>query len=87
MSNGVGGDGRLMTIQNTFILDDRSDIALHNVENLIQIPPYEPRLSYRTVIKPDHALHDLVEWLMQPEVIRCRDIRTLPKDKIFQRRS
>jgi NLI interacting factor-like phosphatase len=71
------------SLRNTFLLDDRSDIAHHNMSNLIQIPPWEPRLTMKSLIAPENALDKLATWLMRPEVITASDVRTVDKSAIF----
>lgn len=71
------------TLEHMLILDDRSDIAEKNIENLVQIPAYEPAISFNALTSPDTALDKFVEWLMKPEVINAKDIRKVEKSKIF----
>jgi hypothetical protein len=65
------------------ILDDRRDIAEHNVDNLVQIPPFEPRLTTEALTAKDTCLDDFAEWLMRPEVVVSKDIRRVDKSCIF----
>lgn len=71
------------SIEHMLILDDRRDIAEKNIENLVQIPPYEPSITLSALSAQDNALDKFVEWLMKPEVINTKDIRKVDKSKIF----
>jgi len=71
------------SIEHMLILDDRRDIAEKNIENLVQIPPFEPAISLGALSTQDNALDKFVEWLMKPEVINAKDIRKIDKSKIF----
>lgn len=71
------------TLANTLILDDRTDIAIGNMENLIHIPAFEPRLTPLSLSSQDNAFAQFTKWLMSPEVLSADDIRKVPKDGIF----
>lgn len=73
------------TIMNTFILDDRRDIAKNNESNLLQIPPYEPAVTSRELLAEDPTFARLIMWLMRPEVYGCRDVQKLRKDRVFSK--
>ena len=77
-------------IHNTFILDN-TETAFSGVNPLngILIPNYELKKSDVTMEKLlaeddlELALPLLQNWLMDSAVMNCKDIRTLPKNKIF----
>jgi hypothetical protein len=71
-------------LEHMLILDDRKDIAEKNIENLVQIPPYEPNINYADLTGNDNCLDRFVEWLMRPDVIGEKDIRKVDKSKIFK---
>lgn len=66
------------------ILDDRKDIATQNVNNLIHIPPFDPRLTKASLTKEDLCLDQFIAWLMRDDVMQATDIRTVPKSNIFE---
>jgi hypothetical protein len=68
---------------NTLGLDDLKSTYSENKGNGILIPAYEPELNEQSLSENDDCLIRLENWLMLPEVINCKDIRTLNKDKIF----
>lgn len=80
-------------IEHMFIIDDREDIAVYNMDNLILIPTYSPKISVknreaieksiRELRKDDDAFEKLETWLMQPHVMKAKDVRTLDKSGIF----
>lgn len=80
IAHGPKGEG----LENMIILDDRKDIAEKNIENLVQIPPYEPNINYSELTAQDNCLDLFVEWLMSPEVMSEKDIRKVEKTKIFR---
>jgi hypothetical protein len=67
----------------TLILDDNPTTFTQNVENAIQIPPYEPEFTPSGISQTDIALLQLMHWLMQPEVIHSTDLCRLDKSRIF----
>jgi len=83
-------------IEHMFIVDDREDIALYNMDNLILIPAYSPEISMKkdgtinidktvkALREEDDAFERLESWLMQPKVLKARDVRTLDKSGIFR---
>lgn len=77
------GLSNYMTLENTFIIDDRKCSILPNYENGILIPEFKPSGSISSLLQPDNALLNLMKWFDKPEVINCTDIRSLPKHSIF----
>lgn len=71
-------------IEHMFIIDDREDIAIYNMDNLILIPAYSPAATIKDLRKDDNALLRLEEWFMQPNVMKSKDVRTLDKSGIFE---
>jgi len=72
-----------MTLENVMILDDNVMTFSGNTGNGVLIPPYEPPLTIEGLKQDDHALLQFKQWLLKPEVIACKDIRTIDKSKIF----
>lgn len=70
--------------RNTFALDDRDDTFSKNVGNGILIPRFEPELTVENIMADEISLLQLQLWLMQPEVVRCTDVRKLDKNNIFK---
>jgi hypothetical protein len=73
-----------ITLQNTFIIDDRQDnFNRANKNNGIPIPPYNPDPTLSTMTASDDVLEKLIIWFDRPEVRKCKDIRKLPKNNIW----
>lgn len=75
--------GGLMTLDNTYIVDDRPHTFNPNPGNGILIPGYEPRARYELMNAEDLAWYQLKQWLLKPEVMNSKDIRQLDKTTIF----
>jgi hypothetical protein len=71
-------------VEETIILDDRDDIAIHNSGNLIKIPAFEPRIRAAQLLQPDYALDYIFNWLLRKEVLMADDVRTLRMSEIFE---
>lgn len=69
--------------RNTFFIDDIEYNVRDNPQNIILIPPYHPTPSITDFEKEDETLLKIMEWLSNPEVMYCRDVRRLDKSKIF----
>lgn len=74
----------VMTLENTLFLDDRELAFIKNPGNGIIIPPYDPNPTLDGINFPDTRLDELREWLMKPEVMKSKDVRTLDKKSIFK---
>jgi TFIIF-interacting CTD phosphatase-like protein len=72
-----------LTLENTFIIDDRASTFIENPLNAIQVPPYEPRMNIQELMQDDDTLLRLMDWFMKPEVIQAKDVRILRKNNIF----
>lgn len=73
-----------MNETNTFILDDREySFDSVNPDNGILIPPYTPPCTLDGLAIDDPTLLQLKAWLLQPEVMQAKDVRTLDKSRIF----
>lgn len=72
-----------MSLENTFVIDDRSSTFIENVENGILIPEYCPEANTDEIRKEDTALLQLMKWFLTDEVKNCNDVRTLDKSSIF----
>lgn len=68
---------------NTLGLDDLKSTYSENKGNGILIPAYEPELNERSLAADDDALLKLQDWLMLPEVMNSKDVRSLNKSNIF----
>ena len=71
-----------MSMEHTFILDDRIDNFDPNPKNGILIPPFEPEEDELLNIEDD-AFDKLMKWFLRKEVIESKDIRNLNKENIF----
>lgn len=70
-------------VKNVFILDDRRSAFSQNPNNGICIPVYEPNPTAEGLRKDDICLLQVMNWLLRPEVMNCKDVRQLDKSKIF----
>ncbi len=75
--------GKYMNIRNTMALDDNPMTYYLNDDNGLLIPEYDPSLNIDAFQRDDPTLLQLRYWLVQPEVIRSNDVRTLDKSTIF----
>lgn len=73
-----------MNETNTLVVDDREDTFSLNKKNGIQIPEFESDMTAEEIdFHPDIALLQLIAFLKKPEVMNCKDVRTLEKRNIF----
>ncbi len=78
------GLSKYMSLENTFIIDDRPSVfEIPNPDNGIQIPPYNPKFNIRSLRTDDIRLKQLMTWLLRPEVMNSHDVRDLDKTNIF----
>ena len=78
------GLNKYMSLENTFIIDDRESVFINeNPGNGIQIPAYNPAFNVISLRSDDIALKQLATWLLRPEVMNSSDVRTLSKKNIF----
>ena len=82
----VPGLNKYMSLENSFILDDRESVFKEpNPYNGIEIPPYKPNFNLNSLrINDDDKLKQLMNWLHTSEVINSKDVRRLGKSKIFK---
>lgn len=73
----------ILRLDNTLFVDDRALAFIKNPDNGILIPAYEPK-NYQEYINEDLTLLYLMNWLVSPEVVRAKDVRTLDKSRIFR---
>ena len=72
-----------ISLENTFIIDDRLTTFLPNPKNGIQIPAYCPKPTEKSIRKEDNNLIKVANWFMRPDVINSKDVRDLRKNFIF----
>ena len=78
------GLSKYMSLDNTFIIDDRRSVFEGpNQYNGIQIPAYKPDFNIRSLRTDDIALKQLMTWLLRPDVMNSTDIRDLSKQNVF----
>jgi hypothetical protein len=70
--------------ENTFHLDDRTDVISLDPKNGIHIPAYDPKFTPEGILEDDISLLQLKYWLLLPEVRASKDIRLLDKSTIFK---
>ncbi len=74
------------SLKNILILDDNTDTAKWNRENIIAIPAYNPDIeAVFNNADTDRHLLNVMEWLSEPSVLQAKDVRTLDKSTIFSR--
>lgn len=73
----------IMKHNNTFFLDDRYANFLTSPGNGVTIPPYKPSPTPSGLVTQDFALLQFKNWLLRPEVMESKDVRTLDKSSIF----
>ena len=79
------GLSKYMSLDNTFIIDDRkSTFESVNPDNGILIPAYNPSFNIKSLRTDDIALKQLMIWLLRPEVMSSDNVRNLDKSTIFQ---
>lgn len=78
---------KYMNLENSFMIDDRhtvySGYKNDNPNNGIQIPPYKPEFTIKSLRKYDNNLKQLMEWFLEHETINSEDVRVLDKSNIF----
>src|SRR5579871_639944 len=82
----INKDTRLsdvMSLSNTFVVDDRDTTYSENIGNGIKIPAYLPPISVDGMTTDDPALVQLMYWLTLPKVKLAKDVRELDKTQIF----
>jgi len=80
----VPGLKKYMSLENTFIIDDRTSVFQEpNPENGIEIPAYKPSFNPKSLRGDDVSLKQLTNWFNKPEVINSKDVRRLDKSNIF----
>jgi hypothetical protein len=72
-----------LTAAGILCLDDRWSTFLMNPDNGVLIPKYQPECTFESLEAPDNSLQQFNTWLQRPEVVACRDYRTLDKTHIF----
>lgn len=71
-----------ITLQNTFLVDDRMDNYLKsNPFNGILIPPFEPQVT--ELLAKDNALLTLRNYFERPDVKAAKDVRQLDKTIVW----
>ncbi len=72
-----------MGLNNTFFLDDRSNVYRETPNNGIEMPIYEPSNFQSASSMGDIALLQLIAWLKRSDVAFSPDVRNLDKSGIF----
>lgn len=72
-----------MTHANTLVLDDNHGTFVHNPNNGVLIPKYNPKASVASLSDNDNALLQFRDWLLLPEVVSAPDVTKLPKHDVF----
>ena len=73
-----------VTLKNTLIIDNLKQNGKSNPNNLIQIPDYEPEPTIAAFSKDETSFIDIMDFLNDPLVINCKDIRQIDKSNIFK---
>jgi hypothetical protein len=81
----VPGIDKYMNAKNTFVLDDKFETFNRvNPHNGVVIPIYSPLFTISGLLTEENALLQFMVWLCTPEVVDCKDVRTLNKNGIFK---
>lgn len=72
-----------INLSNTLFLDNKGDNFIANESNGITIPDYQPPANLNAMMTDDIRLLQVRQWLLRPEVMASKDVRTLDKSKIF----
>lgn len=70
--------------RNTIVIDDKMETFIQNMDNGIQIPPYDPSPVYSELVRDDLSLFQLTIWLYN--LLECgeiSDIRDINKSRVF----
>ena len=88
MINNEPGLNQYMSLDNSFIIDDRNTVYAgyvgDNPDNGIQIPAYKPAFNIHSLRSDDIALKQLMTWFLRPEVMSSPNVRLLNKDNVFR---
>lgn len=85
MINTVPGLNKYMSLENTFVIDDRASTFTYvNQNNGILIPAYIPRPDIYSLSNDDTSLRQLMSWFLRSDVINSLDVRFLFKNSIFR---
>lgn len=74
-----------ITLENTLILDDRTENFIENSKNGLLIPEYNPSPNVKAIARDDIALQQLMYWFLLPSVLKNNDVKKLKKDNIFKK--
>lgn len=84
MIDTVPGLNKYMSLENTFVVDDRASTFTNvNPNNGILIPPYKPLFDIKSLLADDIALRQLSLWFLHRDVMDANDVRILNKSNIF----
>ena len=83
MINNVPNLNTVMSLNNSFIIDDRTTNFTDNPNNGITIPPYDPYPTIAHMTLDDNRLLKLKEWFLSSKVKNSTDVRKLNKKYIF----
>jgi TFIIF-interacting CTD phosphatase-like protein len=88
MIQNVPGLSKYMSLENSFIIDDRNTVYAgyigDNPDNGIQIPSYSPAFNIHSLRSDDIALKQLMTWMLRPDVMNSTDVRELDKSEVFK---
>jgi TFIIF-interacting CTD phosphatase-like protein len=80
----ISGLEKYMSLNNTFIIDDRETVFTSvNPHNGIIIPAYDPDPNITSLRKDDKSLQQLMQWFSSPTVIASNNVQLLNKSNIF----
>ena len=87
MINAEPGLNKYMSLDNSFMIDDRNTVYAgyvgDNPDNGIQIPAYRPAFNIHSLRSDDIALKQLMTWFLRPEVMASPNVRELNKNDVF----
>ena len=74
-----------VTLKNTLIIDDLKQNGKSNPNNLIQIPKFDPKPTIKEFNQDEQSFLDIMDFLEDPVVMNCKDIRDIDKSNIFKK--
>ncbi len=67
----------------TIIIDDREEICKDNHLNSINISPYEPKFTMKSIMRTDTALKKIVDWMKEVDFKNAENVEDLNKEINF----
>ncbi len=72
-----------LSLSKIITVDDNEEAFIKNIENTINIPPFEPELNIESLNQYDNELLKIKYYLLQPHVRSSTDITKLDLSNVF----